>query len=71
MSTGAEWRVEVRRAQAAIHKAQRIKRGKRPRGAERADYGRAGFKREPSRENGADQEPATGSTAAHDGGDPV
>lgn len=71
MSTGAEFRHAYRRAQADLRKAQRNKRGKRPRSAERADYGRVGFRREPPRENGTDQEPVTGIAAAHDCADPV
>lgn len=47
MSSGAQWQAEVRKALADLHKAQRNRRGKRPQGIKRPEYGRLGYRREP------------------------
>ena len=52
MSSGEEFRRELRKALADLHRQQRNRRGRRPKGIERADFGRAGFRREPPCEHG-------------------
>ena len=44
---GEEFRRALRKAISAQHKAARNKRGKRPTGMQRADFGAKGYRREP------------------------
>jgi hypothetical protein len=49
MSSGAEFRAELRKALAGQHRQQRNRRGWRAKGLERPDLGRAGYRREPAK----------------------
>jgi hypothetical protein len=49
MSAGEEFQRELRTALVNLHKAQRNRRGRLPKGLERADLGRQGYRREPAK----------------------
>jgi hypothetical protein len=58
MSAGAEWRAEVRKALAELHRQQRNRRGRRAKGLERADVGRLGLRIPPPQDTGTGEEAA-------------
>lgn len=64
LSSGEEFRDAYRRALADRHKTQRNKRGRRPSGMQRADFGTSGYRREPPSENSSGKDTAEGFAGA-------
>jgi hypothetical protein len=65
MSSGQQFRDAYRKAQADSHRAQRNKRGRRLKGAERADFGQARFRHEPLCEKCTAGDSADGISPGH------